>query len=154
MVKARKAGICHECWDEIDKGEDVVYRDVTGTGERSMIHATHINLPTRHVTGKRRWGGVNGTDPTQVGKGGGIRAKGTMPVVATLNKERFYLGRAHSKGQKDEMLRKFYDEHCDDRYSCHHAVHVEARGGPMTDAEKQAERAARIKAGMPKSRAS
>lgn len=152
-MKARKAGMCHECWDEIEKGEDVVYRDVMGTGERSMIHATHVNLPPRHVVGTRRWGGIQGSDPTQPGRGPG-RKTNKMPVVATLNRERFYLGRAYTKGQKDEMLRKFYDEHCDDRFTCTHAVHVEARGGALSPAQRQAERTARIKAGMPNSQAS
>ena len=144
-MKARKAGTCHLCWDEIDKGEEVMYRDVTGTGNRSMIHATHLNLPPRYVTGKRRWGGVNGTDPTQVGKNNGRRERSKLPVVATLDGERVYLGRAHTNGQKDEMLAKFYDEHCPDRWTCHHKVHVAARGGPKSEADKQADRAARMK---------
>lgn len=151
-MKARRNGICHECWDEIDKGEEVVYRDVTGTGQRSMIHATHINLPKRHLdTFGKRWGG--GADPTTPGRNGRksrSEERKTIAVYDPETKKRIYLGTAGSKEEAEELRRKHYDEVCVDREACHHRCHVADRGGPMSYAERQRRRQDKIRAGMPR----
>jgi hypothetical protein len=91
-----------------------------------MIHGWHEDLPERQIrTYAQRWGSLR-SDPTST------RSRSTLDkitVIATFKGERKYVGKAHSKEQADEMLTKYYDEHCEDHMTCGHYVHRRRREG-------------------------
>lgn len=128
-MKARRIWVCGECEEEIEVGDEIVMRTVEG-GDRVAIHASHENLPKRHIKGYRfRWGSLRQSDPTIPNRHQGTykRRGEWQPVIATMNGTRVYVGKALTPRERKQMLEDYYDRECQDPETCGHHCHVQRR---------------------------